>query len=501
MRRRTWGDAGWIGGLCVLALALRLGVAVLFPGPVHPDETFQYVEQAYRLVHGVGVVPWEYVDGVRSWLIPLVLAGVELVAERLGPAPGSFLAGVVVTMSLLSLPGVVCGFLWGRRVSGLAAGIVAGALNAVWFEAVYFSVHPLADSFAASLLVPGLFLCTGAGSGRRFLAAGMLLGTAVAVRLQLAPAVGLAALLACRGRSSVAWCAIAAGGLGVVLLAGMLDWVTWSYPFSSDVAYVRNNLFGDAAAGFGAEPWYDFVAFELYVTYGLAMGLACAALVGARRLAVVGLCAVAIVASFSAVGHKEERFILPAIVLVLPLAGIGTVDLVRAALRRLAFGAVAEWRLGLGCACVWAVLSAGLAVSPRFGWQWMRGDTMVRAMRVVDADGSACGLGIYPAKRWWSSGGASHLRADIGLYGAGDGADTTARSASFDYVMALESSAGVRLARPFVVAGYGKVKCWTDRGNGRVWETVCLWRRPGGCVAGDGLLTSRSVWFGTGVTP
>ena len=276
-------DGGWVVGLCALALAVRLVVAVLFPGPVHPDETFQYVEQAYRLVHGVGVVPWEYVDGVRSWLIPLALAGVEVVSGWFGPAPASFLAGVAVLMSLLALPGVVCGFLWGRRVSGLAAGIAAGAMNAVWFEAVYFSVHPLADSFAAALLVPGLYLCTGVESGRRFLAAGMLLGLVVAVRLQLAPAVGLAAIMSCLGRGREAWRAIAIGGLSAVLLAGMLDWGTWSYPFSSSVAYVRANVVAGVAASFGTSAWYGYAAYELYFTSGLWLVLGGAALAGARR--------------------------------------------------------------------------------------------------------------------------------------------------------------------------------------------------------------------------
>ena len=215
----------------------------------------------------------------------------------------------------------------------------------------------------------------------------------------------------------------------------------------------------------------------------------------------VGLCALSILVSFSAVGHKEGRFILPAVVLATTLAGIGSVDVVRSALRRAGAQEPAEWRLGLGCAGLWALVSAGLAVWGPFETQWSRGDAMMTAMRLVNADVSACGLGIYPSNQWSASGGASHLRAGIGLYGAGDGASMTARTSSFDYVLALAVSTDGRVARPFEAPGFGKVGCWSDTAGLGPSNMVCLWRRPGGCVAGDGLLTSRSVWFGTGVRP
>ena len=55
-----------IVGVLLLAAALRLGIAAAYPGVVHPDETIQYLEQAYRVVTGRGLVPWEYEVGARS---------------------------------------------------------------------------------------------------------------------------------------------------------------------------------------------------------------------------------------------------------------------------------------------------------------------------------------------------------------------------------------------------------------------------------------------------
>jgi len=59
----------------LLAFVARLGVGLANDGVLYPDEVMQYLEQAHRLVFGAGMVPWEYEHGVRSWVVPLVLAG------------------------------------------------------------------------------------------------------------------------------------------------------------------------------------------------------------------------------------------------------------------------------------------------------------------------------------------------------------------------------------------------------------------------------------------
>ena len=61
--------------ICVAGLVARLAVYYLRPGIVAPDEVFQYLEQAHRLVFHVGLVPWEYVLGIRNWLIPGAIPG------------------------------------------------------------------------------------------------------------------------------------------------------------------------------------------------------------------------------------------------------------------------------------------------------------------------------------------------------------------------------------------------------------------------------------------
>src|SRR5690348_17288440 len=61
--------------LIAAALVLRIALALWSVRITHPDEIFQYLEPAHRLVYGYGFVTWEYRFGLRNWLLPGALAG------------------------------------------------------------------------------------------------------------------------------------------------------------------------------------------------------------------------------------------------------------------------------------------------------------------------------------------------------------------------------------------------------------------------------------------
>ena len=70
----------------MLAIGLRLIPIIFVPSMVWADEIFQTSEQAHRLVYGSGLVPWEFQLGMRSWLLPGVIAA--LMESRASPATG-----------------------------------------------------------------------------------------------------------------------------------------------------------------------------------------------------------------------------------------------------------------------------------------------------------------------------------------------------------------------------------------------------------------------------
>src|SRR5207248_8614166 len=80
---------GWLlAGLLIVAGLIRSAIVIFGPlDVVYPDEIFQYTEQAHRIVYGSGVVPWEIVVGVRSWLLPLFIAGLMKLLSFIGGEP------------------------------------------------------------------------------------------------------------------------------------------------------------------------------------------------------------------------------------------------------------------------------------------------------------------------------------------------------------------------------------------------------------------------------
>ena len=85
----------WVA-LLALALGLRVGFASCYPNFFHADEVYQTLEPAHRLVYGYGVIPWEWRTGIRSWILPVFLAGVMRVTGWMGSGSAGYIFGVDV---------------------------------------------------------------------------------------------------------------------------------------------------------------------------------------------------------------------------------------------------------------------------------------------------------------------------------------------------------------------------------------------------------------------
>src|SRR5258708_28447258 len=88
--------------LCAIAIALRLYFAFASPSIAHPDEIFQNQEQAHRLVYGYGIVPWEFREGVRSWILPGLLAFGFKTSDLVLPGPCAYQLCAAIFLALLS---------------------------------------------------------------------------------------------------------------------------------------------------------------------------------------------------------------------------------------------------------------------------------------------------------------------------------------------------------------------------------------------------------------
>ena len=392
--------------LLALAILLRLQPILVEPSAVWPDEIFQTSEPAHRLVFGSGLVAWEFQLGVRSWMLPGVIAGLMELSRIFGDGPAYYLPVIAVAFAMLAAAPVVCAFLWCRPLFGVAGALLAGLAVAVAAEPVYFGARTLSETVAGHLLVvaiwalePGYLVV----SRRRLFTGGALLGLVLVTRVQLAPAIAVAMLWtnwrAARGRLA----ATLAGVAVILAAAGLLDTLTLGYPFASVWRYVFYNVFYGVSSTFGVEPWPYYLLGELGVWGGAGATMLLLMAIGAWRLPLLLVVAIVILAVHSGIAHKEYRFIYPAIVPLTVLAGVGLAQMaswgrewligrsmpVNTAAATSAALALAWW--GLASLQVWngATLTA---------YRHRMHDNLAAASFVAHGP-APCGIGLYGLRR------------------------------------------------------------------------------------------------------
>jgi GPI mannosyltransferase 3 len=483
--------------ICILAVVIRASVMTFLPSILHPDERL-WLEAADRLVNHTGLIPWDFQVGERSWLWPGLMAGFMAIGELFGSPPDAGLGGVSALICIVSLAPVICGFLWGRNVAGFSGAVITGLLNAVWFELVYFYTHPLSESFAGAALVTGLYLVypgRNVWSERQMFIGAAMLGLAAVVRPQLVPAVAVAVVVVGGIRLRSHYPALLGGLALPIVLSGLLDWITWGWPFHATVMYVYYQ--SKVASAAGVNPFYSYIGWE-WVSWGLfGVVIVLCGLYGAVRLPLLFWVAVTIFVVHSAVSHKEYRYISPALPLIMTLAGVGSTMAADWLADRLGRPQVRRALL-VAMPLGWTLASLALAASPNRIWFWVRSRGSILAMRAINADKEACGVGIYPGDMWWRAAGYAGLRPGIPLYNAGETANPTAPRA-YNYVVSLQKRSlelmpPVDLPADFASLGYQHLQCWTDPyDRAMTLERMCLWRRPGTCDSESAKLLTPEV--------
>jgi phosphatidylinositol glycan class B len=466
--------------ICAAGLVGRVVMAWAFPTVAHPDEIFQILEQANRIASGRGLIPWEFADGARSWFVPGLFVPVFWLGRWLGAAPEVTLGAVTVLTALASLVPVICAYIIVARHHDRRAGLAAAAAVALWSDMVFLTAHPVIDTIA---LVPfAMLLAIGYRAeplGRGALCwCGVLIAVVFVVRPQLAPALAVAGLVFARARPR-AIAIMAAAGLPVILLIlGLLDWLTWGAPFYSIALYFKTNL-GGVSRQFGEAGPLFLVGEIRRWSWGFPLLLALAVL-GARRMRFVVMLMIAVAVPFSLIGHKELRFFLPAIYLFLMLAGVGATvvqDEIAARLPR--------WKTLIGVAILLCWIAADVTAFRQPTVRTARGeyDGAVAILPVVNADPHICGVALDPAK-WWATGYV-RLRGDLHYYTL-PATRLAGEPHRFNAVIALPES--TRLAE-LRAAGFQRGAC---RGE---FYRVCLYTRPTGCAGhGDRLLQADNPY-------
>jgi GPI mannosyltransferase 3 len=361
-----------------IAFVVRAWQIAVEPAYLHPDALLQGLEPAFRALHGHGIATWEFREGLRSWVWPGLLAIPMGATEALGIAtigtePGMAPA-IASARALVAAIDVVTVVLAARIVSRIAGS------PAAWGVALVLAVHPafavmgiqpLVDVPAAAALA---WACERALVGpvqsrRSAIALGVALATTAMLRVQLWPAVAavVIGLVVATRRARLRWDPLAgrdaiAAALAVVIVFAVVDMATWGVPLRPVVAYIGFQLDGGATS-FGTMPvdryWRDL---------GLALpwiGIAALvlAMVGTRRVPLLGVVVVAVVVPHQLLDYRVWRFVHPALPLLVALAAIGAHDLVAALDGRLRARGLS------GARAVALVLAGGVAIATVDAWR------------------------------------------------------------------------------------------------------------------------------------
>lgn len=317
------GRAAAIAVILVVAALPRVWAAVWDQGIFWPDEIFQSLEPAHRFAFGYGFVAWEFQDGARSWLFPGVLGLLLKLLAVLGVSGAATLViSAKLAMVAVALVGIYASIRIAERLGGAEAAVLCGALSAAFPPSIVYGSRCMTEMASAPLCALAVLLALDT-TPRKLVLSGSLAALAIYLRYQngLITVALLGWLLAQRRDRDALY--YTAGAVVTGLAGGGLDLLTWGAPFHSFIRYVHFNLVEGRSADFGVEP-LAYYATVFWSAVGVSsLALAIGLWESARRAGGLLFVVLLYVLAHTLVAHKEFRFLMPIVPLMLALSGVG----------------------------------------------------------------------------------------------------------------------------------------------------------------------------------
>lgn len=292
--------------------------AVVLLGRLHPDELYQAIEPGLYRAFGYGIMAWEWQVGLRNWAVPGIISWLLKLCAALH-VTDPWAQRAVIEVPQLFLHAAMLAAVWrfsARRVGPELARWCLW-LVALYGPLVFFGGRTMSESLSVAFLVWGLERLDDerASPGQQLLG-GALLGLGEVARYGSAAVIAPAMLWLLLTRRWRAFGLATAGGLAVGVGLGALDRLTWGDWFHSFRAYVDFNvLSGEAAARFGALPWYLYLQ-RLFLAPFAVVGFAAWPRLRAQRAWLLVVAGLGYLLAISATAHKEVRFLYPTLILL-----------------------------------------------------------------------------------------------------------------------------------------------------------------------------------------
>ncbi|PSS08222.1 GPI mannosyltransferase [Actinidia chinensis var. chinensis] len=314
----------------VICLTMRMANSLLVQTYFNPDEHWQALEVAHRFTFGYGHLTWEWKKGIRSYLHPMVFAFLyKALALFHLDTPLFMIKAPRLLQSIFSAVGDLYLYKLSRVLFGdhVAQWALFSQLTN-WFM-FYCFTRTLSNSLETVLTLVGLYYwpCIRASSseGHSVSRKWGLVVAALACAIRPTSAitwayVGLLELLSARDRPKFIFLEMAPIGVLVLTLACLLDHLMYGSWVLVPLNFLKFNFLSSGGDYYGTHKWHWYFTQGFSVMLFTFLPFSIAGIIRSKQWKLSGLIAW-VLGLYSALGHKEFRFVLPVLPIALMFSG------------------------------------------------------------------------------------------------------------------------------------------------------------------------------------
>ncbi|EPS61240.1 hypothetical protein M569_13558, partial [Genlisea aurea] len=302
----------------------------------NPDEHWQALEVAHRIAFGYGHLTWEWTEGLRSYLHPLLFAALYKVMAFFGIDTPWFMARAPrFLQSIFAAIGDLYLYKYSLVIFGESvANWALFAQLSNWF--MFFCITRTFSNTMETVLTivsfyywPCMKNSRGSSSSRKY--ALLVAGLACAIRPTSAITwiyVGFLELFSTRDKLRFVLLEVAPIGgfiLGVAMLLDRLIYGSWVIV---PLNFLKFNFFSSGGDYYGTHPWHWYMSQGFTVMIFTFLPFSLHGIILSQQWKISGLM-VWILGVYSLLGHKEFRFVLPVLPIALMFSGYSLANLTR----------------------------------------------------------------------------------------------------------------------------------------------------------------------------
>lgn len=311
----------------LIASFLSIIVTSLFSvGFLHPDEQYYTLDFAFSSLGLLdNLSTWELEAKIRPWTLPYFIAALLYPFKAMG---------ITNPFTLATLARLFSGLLGFYTLYNFSTSLKRfftdesfeyfQKFSLLFYPLIFMSVRTSSDNWGTCLFILGMIevLRTEDISTKSLLKSGLLLGLAFSLRHQtgfLSLSFGLW-LLIIRKVYPKDWFLKFSSMIALGVLIGIvLDSIGYNEFTLTPINYLKENLIKDKISGFGVMPWWGYLKLSLKSLHIFSFALIISAFVFIykNKNSFATWTLVPFIVFHSLIGHKEVRFIYPALFLLI----------------------------------------------------------------------------------------------------------------------------------------------------------------------------------------